>query len=1047
MKNSQVKKSKFTRLTFLLLLLIIGVNSSYAQKRVITGTVVDDAEEPLVGATVLIKGTSKGTATNLDGKFSLELSGDNILVVSSIGFKAQEVKTKNNKTLYIKMDADNQSLDEVVVIGYGQSTKRDLTGSMAKVNMSDVSKASVASITDALGGRISGVSVSSNDGQPGVGSVITIRGNSSLTGDNSPLYVVDGFPLEDPNLNSIPPEDIESLDVLKDASSTAIYGARGANGVIIITTKKGKVGKPQISYDGSLGFQKTTKRMDLMGPYDFVKMYAEYEPQKAEERYFTNGRTLESYKGAPGLDFQDEVMQTASVQNHNLSMRGGTESTRYSVSLNYLNQEGVIKCGGFDRFQGKVVLDQNINKYLKVGINFSYSQTKQYGVTPSESSYSSASYIMSDVWGYRPVSLSGNIEDIINSDRDPNDVSTDLRFNPLVHIQNAINDKVSKVLDAKGYLELNLLKDLKLKVSGGVNKYTKKASDFYGSRTKYGHDSRIERVNGQIITDERDTWLNENVLTYNKKINKDHKLNIVAGFTLQGATSNQFGARSILLPNESLGLSGLDLGTPVSIKSSSSEWKMASFLGRVNYDYKSKYLLTASMRADGSSKFSKENYWSYFPSGAFAWRIVEENFIKNNFMFVSDFKFRASWGITGNNRVGDFASLAQMNGAYYYNGDEYSAIIPTALENKTLRWENTAQTNLGVDLGFLGQRLTLVVDVYKKKTYDLLLNSRMPGSTGYTSAMKNIGKVENKGLEITLNTINVQTKGFEWSTNFNISFNRNKVLELAEEQNSYASVAAFDQNYKNVPAYIAIVGQPMAQMIGFVSDGLYQESHFDRTPSGGYLLKGDVPCNTPSRSNAVAPGHIKFKDLNHDGIINSNDYAIIGNPNPLHTGGFSNSFVYKGFDVNIFFQWSYGNDVYNANRLLFESSSILHKDMNRFATFADRWTPENTNATIPVIRGSAEALGRYYSSDIVEDGSFLRLKTVALGYTLPTKIIKKIGLSRLRLYASAQNIYTWTSYSGYDPEVSSRHSALTPGFDFSTYPRAFTVTFGLNATF
>lgn len=1023
-------------------------SQSVNQKQRISGIVTDTNGEPLIGVNISIIGKSGGTISDIDGKYSIDVPNGAKLKFTYIGCKDYIVTVGKKSVINVELQEDSESLDEVVVIGYGQATKRDLTGSMAKMDMKEITKAPVASLGDALAGRVAGVVISTSDGQPGSESNIVIRGNSSLTGDNSPLYVIDGFPMESGGLSSLSPSEIESIEILKDASAAAIYGSRGANGVVLVTTKKGKEGRPVVSYEGSYGFQNVSKRMDLMNPYDYVAMCYEFEPEITAERYFQDGRTLETFKGLNGVDFQDAVFRTAVIQNHNLALRGGNSTTKYNVSLNRMDQEGVIINGGFSRTQGRVVLDQQISKVFKFGINTSYSETKQYGVVPSETGYSAGTYVMYDVWGYRPINYDGTVSGLFEEERNPYDDETSLQFNPLQHIENAINDRRDRRLIANAYLEVNLMKNLKMRFSGGITQNTTKKTTFNNSKTKYGNSYRTEKVNGSVINQESDSWLSENTITYDKKWKSGHKLNAVAGFTAQGYTSSSDGARAIQLPYENLGVSGLDLGTPYQITATSGEWKLASFLGRINYNYKYRYLLTVSMRADGSSKFAKGNRWGYFPSGSVAWRISEEKFMKRGALSkVSDAKLRLSIGATGNNRVGDFASLAQMNGTYYFNGTDYSAITPTQIANKDLRWEKTVQTNIGFDFGMFDQRLSLTLDLYRKNTSDLLLNSKLPGSTGYTQAMKNIGKVRNEGLEITLNTVNVQNDAFQWSTNFNISFNRNEVLDLAENQYALTSVVGFDQNYKTVPAYIAIKGQPMAQMIGYVWDGLYQEEDFIKTPTGQYLLRPDVPCNTSSKANEVQPGHIKFKDLNNDGIINSSDMTIIGNPNPKHTGGFSNTFNYKGFDLNVFFQWSYGNDIYNANRLVFESSRINYKNLNRFASFADRWSPENTDATIPIIRGEAEALGAYYASNIVEDGSFLRLKTVSLGYTFPKEWTRKIYMSNLRFHVSAQNLITWTAYSGFDPEVSTQKSALTPGFDFSTYPRAKTIVFGLNATF
>lgn len=1039
MEEHNLKRIISNRFMILVITVLSSLQFTYAQQINAKGTVVDKSGEPIIGANIRIAGTSKGTITDLNGKFSIAVAKNNELVISYIGMNQKTVKVTNVEPLYIQLEASEQSLEEIVVVGYGQSTKRDVTGSMAKVNMDEISKAPTPSVTDALGGRIAGVSVTSPDGQPGAMANIVIRGSNSLTGDNSPLYIIDGFPLENAQLNSTPAEDIESMEVLKDASATAIYGARGSNGVIIITTKKGKVGKPVISYDASYGLQEVTKRIEVMTPYQFVKMFNEIQPVLATSRYFINGMTLDSYKDIQGFDFQSAIFKTAPMHSHNLAIRGGSAQTKYSASLNYLDQQGVIIKGGFNRIQGKFTLDQEISKAVKIGINVGYSQTDSYGVTPSETGYNVQTYLMTDVWGYRPMGNGGVSLD--DESVDPDDLPTDLRFNPLININNAINTKLTNNLTGNGYFEAKINQYLKLRISGGINQRMDKITDFYNSNTKRGNYRTIDGVNGQFNYRESNNWLNENILTYTRTLKKVHKMTVMGGLTAQGSKYSTLGARGVNLPYEALGLSGLDNGTPQTITAGTSEWTLLSYLGRLNYDYKSRYLITASFRADGSSKFSELNKWSYFPSGSLAWRMSEEKFIKNNFSFVSDLKLRTSYGVTGNNRVGDFASMAQMGGAFYFNGTDYTAIIPTSLANKTLRWETTAQSNIGLDMGLFAQRITLTVDAYRKETSDLLLNSQLPPSTGYKTAIKNIGTIRNQGLEFTLNTINIKNKNFQWNTNFNISFNQNKVLSLAEGQNSYTSSpgGAFAPNM-----YGAIIGQPMAQIIGYVWDKVYQYSDFDVTPAGTYVLKNNVTVNSASRSNLVQPGYVKFRDLNGDGIINSSDLTVIGNPYPKHTGGFINNFNYKGFELNVFMQWSYGNDIYNGNRDVFESGRLVYQNMNHFATFDNRWSPDNQTGIFPIARGDFD--GSYASTRCVEDGSFLRLKTVSFGYNFDSKFIKKLGLSRLRIYLAGNNLITWTKYSGYDPEVSSVNNSLTPGFDYSTYPRAKTGSIGINVT-
>ena len=1033
------------RLLMLFCVLFSSMQFTFSQQQTVVGTVVDKTGEAIIGASVVLKGTAQGqtvgTITDLNGKFSISASTGSELLVSYIGMKAKTVTVVDEKPLYVNMDSGDQSLDEVVVIGYGSSTKRDLTGSMSKVNMDDIIKSPVPSITDALGGRVAGVSVTSPDGQPGATANIVIRGTNSLTGDNSPLYVIDGFPLENAQLNTTPPEDIESIDILKDASATAIYGARGANGVIIITTKKGAVGKPVVSYDGSYSVQQITKKMDLMTPYQYVKMYTEIQPADTL-KYISPSKHigLDFYKSIKGYDFQNAVFRQAPMQSHNIAVRGGTEATKYSASLNYLDQNGIIIYSGFKRLQGKFVLDQKINNVFTVGLNVGYAETNSYGVTPSEVGYRVETNVMTDVWGFRPVGNFG--ADISGGGFDPNDTSTDLRFNPYLNLKNAINTKRNDNLNSNGYLEVNFNTDLKLRVSGGLTQLLAKNSEFYSSNTKKGNPRNIDGVNGQVINLENSTWLNENILTYTKKVNADHKFILLAGETMQGYNSSSFGARAVNSPYESLGISGLEYATPQLITSNSSPWTMMSYLGRFNYDFKSKYMLTASFRSDGSSKFAAGNKWSYFPSGSFAWRINEEDYIKRNLSAISDFKLRTSYGVTGNNRVGDFASLSQMSGGYYYNGTNYNATYQSALSNPDLRWESTSQTNIGIDFGLFSQRITLTIDAYRKITDDLLLNSQMIPSTGWKTATKNIGSVQNQGLEIALNTINVRTKDFQWNTNFNISFNQNTVLDLADGQNSYASSpgSSFAPNL-----YAAIKGQSISQIVGYVSDGLYQYSDFDKTPAGTYVLKNNVTCNSASRTNIVQPGYVKLKDLNGDGIINTSDLAVIGNPLPKNIGGFTNTFNYKGLELSVFFQWSYGNDIYNGNRAIFESGSLTFQNVNHFASFDNRWSPDNQSGVFPIARGDLDP--NVATSRCVEDGSFIRFKSASLGYYFDTKLLKKIGMSKLKFYVSALNLYTWTKYSGFDPEVSSLGNTLTSGFDFSTYPRAQTVTVGLNAAF
>lgn len=554
--------------------------------------------------------------------------------------------------------------------------------------------------------------------------------------------------------------------------------------------------------------------------------------------------------------------------------------------------------------------------------------------------------------------------------------------------------------------------------------------------------------------------LNENTLTYQTNIKKKHFFNALAGVTFQNSDYEYYSFKTTHIPNESLGMAGMYEGQANTTSSSKSSWSMMSYLARLNYNYMSKYYATVSFRADGSSKFSKDNRFGYFPSGSLAWSFTEEEFMKPISNVFSAGKLRLSWGLTGNNRIdeydyyallqvlkakqGDYISNGSIpSGVYPFGGDNSTAgVVPVSIANNNLKWETTEQWNLGLDLGFFNDRINITADIYRKTTRDLLLDASLPLSSGFYSATKNIGKVRNDGLELSLSTVNVKTKNFTWTTDFNISFNKNEVLELAENQTSLLTSATFDKDYNSQPSYIARVGYPMGMMYGYIYEGTYKYDDFNKS-GNSYTLKSNVPHFT-SESN-TQPGMPKYKDLNGDGIIDSNDRTIIGRGLPIHTGGFTNSFTYKGFDLSVFFQWSYGNDILNANRLFFESSNNKSRELNQYASYANRWTPENPNSDIPAATTSSS--NKVFSSRVVEDGSFLRLKTVTLGYTFPANKIAKAKLTSARVYVAAQNLWTWTSYSGYDPEVSVRNSALTPGLDYSSYPRAYSLSFGVSLGF
>lgn len=1063
------RKRRLTGFLWVFILTLIFAVQTNAQD--IRGKVVDEKGEPLVGLTItLTDNDTTGTITDVDGNFIVTFAQANdTLVFTYVGFTTQKVKANSSKLMTIVMKEDSKFLDEVVVVGYQDIKRKDLTGSVGKANLDDMIKAPVASFDQALSGRLAGVQVSSGDGAPGGTASIVIRGNNSLTQGNSPLFVIDGFPIEDPTIGvSLNPNDIESMDVLKDASATAIYGARGANGVIMITTKKGKIGSPQISYDFNAGVSWVSNKIKMMDSYEFVRLQSEvYLPSELTEKsgYFQthNGKEykLEDYRNVPQYDWQDMIFRDAWQQSHNISLLGGSEDVRYNASFSHFDQDGVVDRSNYNKTHGRMGFNVKKGKF-KTNFSASYNRTVSTGNNPSESSYSGMNNLFYSVWGYRPVTQpSLELSALVNNIQDPGvETVNDYRFNPIMDLQNSHNKRISTYFQFNGSVEYELAKGLVLKAAGAYTTDNRRNETFNNTKTRYGYPGHSNGVNANLEISEKHTWLSENTLAYSAMFNEKHSVKAVAGITLQESMYQYNSLSMNQIPFESLGMAGMNQGQFGNSIIKKEEDALLSYLGRVAYDYKSKYYLTVSMRADGSSKFHKDNRWGYFPSMSAAWSLSEEGFFKKLKNVIPSAKIRVGWGQTGNNRIGTYDRYALLDmlrategnyttssgiahGVYPINNNVNSVgIVPRNLPNKQLKWETTSQTNIGLDLMLFNERINFTADWYNKVTSDLLFFTELPLSSGYAGAIRNIGEVRNRGVEITLSTINVDTKNFKWTSSFNISFNKNKVLKLAEGVESKSTIATFDQNFNATPSYIAKVGYPIGMMYGYIYDGTYKLDEFDLI-GGNYILKPGIPRYT-SEAN-TQPGFPKYRDVNGNGVIDSSDRTIIGRGEPKHIGGFTNNFEYKGFDLSIFLQWSYGNDILNANKLMFENGFNMKKDLNQFASYADRWTFDNPNSDIPRVSRSSSNL--VFSSRVIEDGSYLRLKTISLGYTFPSQMLRSMYINRARIYVSAQNLITFTNYSGYDPEVSIRDGALTPGLDFSAYPRAASFTFGVNLNF
>lgn len=1022
----------------------------------ITGKVTDSSGE-LIGVTVVVKGTSIGITTDLNGEFKLDgIKPDNILRFSFVGYKTKEIKVGNKRRIDVKLEEDSQQLEEVTVVavGYGDVRRRDLTGSISKANMDDLVKTPVNNVAESLGGRIAGVRVTSSDGSLGDNFDIVIRGAGSLTQSTAPLYVIDGFPQETSGFSALNPNDIASIDILKDASATAIYGSRGANGVVIVTTKQGLASKPKVTYNGSITFGTVNKTMDMMNGYDFVLLQQEImSPDTFSKYYLKDGIGIEDYRNFKNYDWQDEIYRTAVSHNHYVGLNGGSDKMKYSASLSYSNQQGVVINTDLTRYQGRFNFSQQINSKVKVNASANFASNVQNGVSTSSQSSSMTHSLLYSVWGYRPVSPSGS--DLLSEMYDEDiDMSSDYRFNPVLSAKNEYRRNTTNHLQANLGLEWEIIRNLKFKTTAGYTGRDIKKEEFNGSKTKTGNshpnNTQSRGINAKLTQQATRNYLNENTLTYQFNKNK-HSFNALLGLTFQKYSSNLHSIIQTYINNESLGMAGIGRSEAVpTVSSSIGENSMMSYFTRFNYNYNSKYYANFTIRADGSSKFAPGNRWGYFPSASLAWTFSREDFIKDNLSFLSNGKIRVSWGLTGNNRIGDYDYMPQLmtHSDYYkypWDSSFSTGFVLDSMGNPSLRWETTEQYDLGLDLGLFNGRLNITMDYYEKTAKDLLLKAEVPASSGYTTATMNIGKLKNTGMEITLESVNIKTKDFTWSSNFNIAFNKNKIVALNSGQNEMLSYVKWDYTYQNMPAYISGIGEPAGQIYGYIYEGTYKYSDFNQIINSDGSITYKIKDDIPRISEGVQPGDPKYKKLTNDGTnrITDADRTIIGNGQPKHTGGFTNNFTYKNWDLNIFLQWSYGNDVLNANRMFFENPASK-TNTNMFATYKNRWTPDNPESNIP----RAKALdSKYYSSLYVEDASFLKLKSISLGYNLSKETLKKIRLQALRLYFSAENIATITGYSGSDPEVSVQNSVLTPGFDWSSCPRSFNASFGVNITF
>jgi TonB-linked SusC/RagA family outer membrane protein len=1002
------------------------------QEKTISGKVTDSSGAPLPGVTVVVKGTTQGTITNADGEFSLSIPSDTeTLRFSFVGMKTQEIPVDGRTTFTVIMEEETIGLEEVVAVGYGTMQKSDLTGSVAVVDNSKINQRAITSIDQGLKGQVSGVQVIQPSGAPGQTPFVRIRGINSIQYGNDPLWVVDGFPLSS-SISFINPNEIESMTILKDASATAIYGSRGANGVILVTTKKGQTGAPKVNYQSYYGAQEVAKKIDLLNAKEWATAARTFWQR------FRNGSLIsrafsetEIDQMGEGTDWQDEIFRTATMQSHNISVSGGDGKTTYSVSGNFLNQEGIVINSKYNRGTFGINIEHKANSRFNFGANINSSY--EYNQSINEAAGVNTSGVIYSALAYAPTSPVRNEDGSYFNQRDQ---WTEKGIWANINLQNPVQLAYEQ---ASNYNRTHILSNFwsSYKIIEGLTaKISLGADILYGRSNSYVPSYFISQsaANGtaNISTSQRFSWVNENTLTYVKTFDELHKLTALAGFTVEQAISESMAAGSADFFTDITQYYNLGIGAEPTFPSSGyNKWSMASFLGRLNYDYANKYLITVSARYDGSSRFGENNRFGFFPSGAIAWRVNQEEFLKDIY-WLSNLKIRGSYGRTGNQDIPLYQNVQVYNktNSYVFGNSPSTAVAPGALVNPNLQWETTNQYDVGVDFGFYN-KLNFTVDYYYKKTNDLLFPVSVPRQGGYTSVLKNIGSVENKGFEFGVNVI-LNKGDFSWNSFGNISFNRNKVLALADADRFFGPSFGRGLVQRNGgAATIIMVGEPIGVFWGNVFDGLWQtEEEFQ----SGHM------SNNPN----VGPGFENYRDIDGDGVFEEGeDETIIGNPHPDFEFGFNNTFSYKNFDLSFFINGVYGNDVFNAN--LIELTSQVN-GQNGLKTYTNAWDGPGTSNTIAKIDrpdGRSGVFPNRVSTQYIEDGSYVRLQNLTLGYTIPVRFF-----NQFRIYVSADNLVTITKYTGYNPEVSVMGNTSTAmGIDAGVYPVAKTYRFGLQVNF
>lgn len=1030
----------------LLISLLFSSTITIAQNAIlISGTVTDSVTgKSIEGVSVSLKNSNIGTITNDSGKYSLQIpTKPSMLIFSNVGYITKTIEVGQNNIINVILAPDTKYLSDIIVIGYGTTRKSDLTGSVSQIKSEEITSIAATSFDQALQGRAAGVQVTQLSGKPGGETSIRIRGTSSITAGNEPLYVIDGLLITSsgsdvgtgvtlgPTLSplaSLNPNDIESIEILKDASATAIYGSRGANGVVLITTKRGKAGKSTITLDGSWGWQDISHKLDVLNAEQFATFVNEAKLNANQTPIYVNPKNLGS-----GTDWQNELFRVAPMANYQLSISGGNDKTKYSISGGYFNQNGIIINSNFRRYTFRANLEQKVTDYLSAGVSLTYSNIASNGVLTTSGDGTIIPGVINSALLFNPI-LPVYDNTVPGGYTYENDRGKILG-NPVADAQENNSYSTMSRIFGNTFLKLKIIEGLELKTSFGIDNINSKESSFAPNYLKRAQASHGEAGVG---TNQALTWLNENILTYNKMLrkNKDN-LNVVAGFTLQKFHSEGLIQYVFDFPDNRTGYHNLAAGkNPQKPSTPESQWNIISYLGRINYSFDNKYLFTFTGRIDGSSKFAEGNKYGFFPSGAFAWRIINETFMQKQHIF-SDAKLRISYGLIGNQAIPPYQSLALVGpfGEGTFNTGTSTEIItgqePLGYANKNLKWETTKQLDLGADLSFFKNRLNISFDYYHKKTIDLLYPTPIPYTTGFVTTLLNIGNITNHGIDLDIRS---QTILFKISilNGIQFSLNRNKITKLNIDRDVYLA-----------GGQILRVGEPIGTFYGLVFDGIFQT---DAEAASSPVLEGQQP-GSPNPASVARAGDRKYKNIDaSDNVINDNDRTILGYAQPKFTWGFNNSLSYKNWDFSFFFQGSQGNKM--ANLLTLDLQNFTGENNVIAEAALNRWTPTNPSNQYPRALSYGNVDVGKFSSIEVEDASYLRLKSVLLAYNFRNDLLKRIKIQSIRLFASATNLFTITDYKGYDPEANTYgQSNVIVGVDNGGYPLNKVYTVGVNVQF